>query len=168
MGGGRCLGSEGHLESAHSGSITRISADYNRAMADVRNEQLLLNIMRASAREPLQFSAMGEIAATVNWTAGIDTALENFIAGGANAVTQTISLGANNQPVIKLTPLSNKEFIGGILRPTTPETLKQFMDLGWDPEPLLPLLVAGYQCPDGKGFQVNTGRAEDPTGSCQS
>jgi len=145
---------------SHAGSIKRVSADYNRAMADVRNEQLLLNVMRASAREPLQFSAMGEIATTVNRTAGVDTALENLIAGGADVVKQTISLGANNQPVIKLTPLSNKEFIGGILRPTTPETVKQFMDLGWDPEFMLPLLVAGYQCPGLDGFQLNTGRAE--------
>ena len=45
---------------SHAGSITRTSADYTQAMATVRNEQLLLNIMRAAAREPLQFSAMGE------------------------------------------------------------------------------------------------------------
>src|SRR4051794_33939221 len=144
---------------SHGGVITHVSADYNKAMTDVRNEQLLLNIMRASAREPLQFSAMGEIAATIHRDATIGTTLDKLIAGGKNSVANTINFGVNNEPVIKLTPLSNKEFIAGILRPTTPETLKEFTDFGWDPEFMLPLLVAGYQCP-GTAYQANSGRTE--------
>jgi len=146
---------------SHAGSITRLSADYNKAFADVRNEQLLVNILRAAAREPLQFSSMGEINATVHRSAGIDTTLENIIAGGANAVSHTVSIEANNEPVISVTPLSNKEFIAGMLLPATPEALQQFMVRGWDAESILPLLVEEYQCPGGQK-QINSG--EGPTG----
>jgi len=146
---------------SHAGSITHLSADYNKAFADARNEQLLLNILRAAAREPLQFSTMGEINATVHRSVGIDTALENIIAGGANAVSHGVSVEANNEPVISVTPLSNKEFIAGMLKPTTPETLQQFMDHGWDAEFMLPLLVAEYKCPGG---DVRRNSGEYPEG----
>lgn len=135
---------------SHAGSITRTSADYNKAMASVRNEQLLLNIMRAAAREPLQFSAMGEINTTFDRTSELD--LNNLILRGANAMTQVVKLSGGNKPVVKINPLSNRDFISGMLRPTTPETLRQFMELGWDAEFMLPLLVRGYRCPGDASF----------------
>ncbi|MEO6224626.1 MAG: hypothetical protein ABIO80_02060 [Sphingomicrobium sp.] len=142
---------------SHAGVITSLSTDYNKAISDVRNQQLLLNIMRSSAREPLQFSAMGEIAATVHRSIGVDTMLNNLIVGGAAAINHSVNVEARNEPVIKIAPLSDKEFISGILKPTTPETLKDFMELGWDPEFMLPLIVAGYRCPGGE-YQANSGK----------
>ena len=144
---------------SHRGAITTLSSDYNKAMADVRNQQLLLNIMRSSAREPLQFSAMGEIAATVHRSVGVDTVLNNLIVGtAAAAINHSVTLEARNEPVIRIAPLSDKEFTSGILRPTNPETMKQFIDLGWDAEFMLPLIVAGYRCPGG-AYLANTGKA---------
>lgn len=142
---------------SHAGAITALSSDYNKVMSDVRNQQLLLNIMRSSAREPLQFSAMGEIAATVHRSIGVDTVLDNLIVGGVAAINHSVTLEARNEPVIKIAPLSDKEFISGIMRPTSPEALKQFVDLGWDPEFMLPLIVAGYRCPGG-AYQANSGK----------
>lgn len=144
---------------SNRGVITTMSSDYNKAMADVRNQQLLLNIMRSSAREPLQFSAMGEIAATVHRSIGVDTVLNNLIVGtAAAAINHSVTLEARNEPVIRIAPLSDKEFTSGILRPTNPEIVKQFIDLGWDAEFMLPLIVAGYRCPGG-AYQANTGKA---------
>ncbi len=144
---------------SHGGTITAISSDYNKAMADVRNQQLLLNIMRSSAREPLQFSAMGEVAATVHRSIGVDTVLNNLIVGtAAAAINHSVTLEARNEPVIRIAPLSDKEFTSGILQPTNPQTMKQFIDLGWDGEFMLPLIVAGYRCPGGE-YQVNSGKA---------
>lgn len=143
---------------SHRGAITTMSSDYNKAMADVRNQQLLLNIMRSSAREPLQFSAMGEIAATVHRSIGVDTMLNNLIVGtAAAAINHSVTLEARNEPVIRIAPLSDKEFTSGILQPTNPETMKQFIDLGWDAEFMLPLIVAGYRCPGG-AYQANSGK----------
>lgn len=142
---------------SHAGAITTLSGDYNKAFADVRNQLILLNVIRSSAREPLQFSSLGEILATVHRSAGVDTALNNLIVGSTAAINHSVSLEARNEPVIRIAPMSDKDFIGGILKATKPETLKEFIDQGWDPEFLLPLIVAGYQCPGGT-YQVNSGK----------
>lgn len=142
---------------SHAGAITSISTDYNKAMADVRNQQLLLNVMRSAAREPLQFSQLGEVAATVHRSIGVDTALNDLIVGTTAAINHSVSLEARNEPVIRVAPLSDKEFTTGILKPTSPETLKEFLDLGWDAEFMLPLLVQGYRCPGGQ-YQENSGK----------
>ncbi|MEA3052898.1 MAG: hypothetical protein QOG72_1801, partial [Sphingomonadales bacterium] len=50
---------------ALSQATPKIALDYNRDFADSRNEMLLLNVLRAAAREPLQFSTMGTVQGTV-------------------------------------------------------------------------------------------------------
>lgn len=142
---------------SHAGEITSLSGDYNQALANVRNQLILVNIMRSSAREPLQFSTLGEILATVHRSVGVDTVLNNLIVGGAAAINHNVSLEARNEPVIRIAPMTDKDFISGVLRPTKPETVKEFIDLGWDAEFVLPLIVAGYQCPGGT-YQVNSGK----------
>lgn len=142
---------------SHAGDVTRVATDFNRAIADTRNQQTLLNVVRASAREPLQFTAIGEVTATVNRTVGLDTVAANLITGGRDVISPTLRLGASTVPVLRMTPLANKDFVEGLLKPTTPETLSSFIDAGWDSDFLLPLLVASYRC-GGETF-VNSGEA---------
>ena len=147
---------------AHTTPIGRIADDDNRAIANSRQEQLLLNILRSSAREPLQFSAVGEIATTVKDSLGLDTAATNLIAGGKNLISPTLKLGGEATPVVKVTPLSSKEFTDAILRPISPEVVSLFLKQGWDAEFLLPLIVSSYRCPGGE-LQRNAG--DDPDNS---
>ncbi|HEX8620540.1 MAG TPA: hypothetical protein VF718_01075 [Allosphingosinicella sp.] len=142
---------------SHAGSVSRAATDYNRAMADARNEQLLINILRAGAREPLQFSALAEINASVNRTIGIDTVATNLITGGRDAISPTLKLAGSTVPSLKIQPLSSKEFTEGILRPITPETLHLFINQGWDTEFLLPLVINGYRCPGETEIKLNRG-----------
>jgi len=142
---------------SHAGDVTRVATDFNRAIADSRNQQTLLNVVRASAREPLQFTAIGEVTATVNRTVGLDTVATNLITGGRDAISPALRIGASTVPVLRMTPLANKEFVEGLLKPTTPEALSSFIDSGWDADFLLPLLVASYSC-GGERF-VNSGEA---------
>lgn len=140
---------------SHAGQVSRVATDFNRAMAQTRNEQTLLNIVRASAREPLQFTSIGEVTATVNRTVGIDTVATNLITGGRDAISPTLRLNASTVPVLRMAPLANKDFVEGLLKPTTPETLSNFIGQGWDADFLLPLLVGSYQC--GATPVVNSG-----------
>ncbi|HMJ93781.1 MAG TPA: hypothetical protein VK472_06755, partial [Allosphingosinicella sp.] len=64
---------------SHAGSVSRVATDYNRAFAEARDEQLLINILRAGAREPLLFSAPSEINASISRTVGLDTVATNLI-----------------------------------------------------------------------------------------
>jgi len=94
---------------SHAGEITTLSGDYNQALANVRNQLILANIMRSSAREPLQFSTLGEILATVHRSVGVDTVLNNLIVGAAPAaINHTVTLEAKNEPVIRIAPMSDK------------------------------------------------------------
>ncbi|HMJ94189.1 MAG TPA: hypothetical protein VK472_08830, partial [Allosphingosinicella sp.] len=70
--------------------------------------------------------------------------------------------GGSTVPTVKIAPLSNKDFTDGILRPISPETLNLFINQGWDTEFLLPLIIAGYQCPGSTSpFVSNSGKAPD-------
>ena len=131
---------------SHSGTVTALATDYNRAIAHARSEQVLLNVLRASAREPLQFTAISEISATVNRSLGLGSVAANLIAGGPDAVSSSLSLGLSNNPFVRIAPLSSQEFTEGFLRPITPEALYHFISQGWDGEFLLPLVVGSYTC----------------------
>lgn len=145
---------------SHAGSVSRAATDYNKAFAEARNEQLLINILRAGAREPLQFSALAEINASVNRTVGIDTVASNLITGGRDMISPTLKLNASTVPTMKIQPLSSKEFTEGILRPIAPETLDLFIHQGWDTEFLLPLVIAGYRCPGDSKIKLNPGSVD--------
>jgi hypothetical protein len=136
-----------------------MATDYNRAIAHARSEQILLNVVRASAREPLQFTAIGEITASVNRTVGIDTVAANLLAGGRTAISPTLSLSGGTTPIVRISPLSSQEFTDGFLRPITPEALHLFISQGWDGEFLLPLVVGSYTC-NGRRM-ANAGDSEE-------
>lgn len=135
---------------SHAGNVGDIATDYNRAMARARSEQILLNILRAGGRETLQFTAFGEITATVNRSVGIDTVATNLITGGRDAISPTLRLGGSTVPIVRIAPLANQEFTNGLLRPITPDVLGLFVSQGWDAEFLLPLVVSSYQCPSDR------------------
>jgi len=143
---------------SHAGSVSALATDYNGAIARARSEQVLLNILRASAREPLQFTAVGEISATVNRSFGIDTVAANLIAGGRDAITPSVRFSGSTNPLVKIAPLSSREFTDGFLRPITPEALNLFISQGWDGEFLLPLVVGSVTC-NGRRV-INTGDSE--------
>jgi hypothetical protein len=140
---------------SHAGSVSAAATDYNRAIARAHNEQILLNVLRASSREPLQFNAFSEIAVSVGRSIGIDTVASNLIAGGRDAISPTVRLGGSGGPIVRIAPLSSQAFTDGFLRPITPEVLNLFISQGWDGEFLLPLVVGSYTC-NGVRF-VNTG-----------
>lgn len=144
---------------SHAGSIGAMSTDFNGAIHRARSEQVLLNVVRASAREPLQFTAVGEITASVNRSIGIDTVAAGLLGGGRNAFTSGVNLNIGTSPLVRIAPLSSREFTDGFLRPITPEALHLFISQGWDGEFLLPLVVGSYTC-NGRRY-LNIGDSED-------
>jgi hypothetical protein len=140
-------------------TVAGISTDYNRAMANTRDEQLLINVLRASGREPLMFSAVGEVTGSAQDKLGLEVVAENVLSHLTDVIKPTFSAEGSTGPTVKVTPLSSKEFTEGILRPIKPETLSYFVNQGWDTEFLLPLVLAGYKCPNGdRGPDQFTGK----------
>src|SRR5579875_2391052 len=84
------LGALGLMGCVH-GPVSESALDYNRAIAGARSEELLLNIVRASAREPLQFTSLAEVDGTLSASAGLGTTISNIF-GTPHPVTPNLSL----------------------------------------------------------------------------
>ena len=138
---------------ALSQSTNKVVLDYNRDFARSRNEVLLLNVLRAAAREPLQFSTMGTVSGPIGNSSGLTIPFNNLIAGGANVISPSLSFSDSVNPTVSITPLANKEFAMGILKPMGIDTIQLFLHNGWDPEFILPLIVGGVVCPDRRLMQ---------------
>lgn len=128
---------------------SKVAVDYNRIFATARNEVLVTNILRASEREPLQFSTMGSVTGGVRNTGSIDLTLPSLIGKGATILSPEILVNEGINPTVSIVPLSNKEFTEGILRPVTIDEINYFINQGWDKELVLELVVGGIVCPDG-------------------
>ena len=138
---------------ALSQSTDKVVVDYNRDFAKSRNELLLLNVLRAAAREPLQFSTMGTVSGPIGNSSGLTIPFTNLIAGGANVISPSLTFSDAVNPTVSITPLANKEFATGILKPMGIDTIQLFLHNGWDPEFILPLIVGGVVCPDRRLVQ---------------
>lgn len=141
---------------AMTGPAHKVAVDYNRSFAHARDEVLLLNVLRASAREPLQFSTMGTVTGGVRTGSTISIPFTNIIAGGKDAISPTIGFTDRN-PSVTVVPLSNKEFTSGMLQPISLGTLDYFLSQGWGRELILPLVIGGVVCTNGKVI-INRGQ----------
>lgn len=129
---------------------SKVAVDYNRIFAKARNEVLLTNILRASEREPLQFSTMGSVTGGVRNSGSIDLSIASLVGKGATILSPDILVNEGINPTVSIVPLSNKDFTEGILRPVTVDEINYFINQGWDKELILELVVGGIVCPDGK------------------
>ncbi len=128
---------------------SKVAVDYNRIFAKAQNEVLVTNILRASEREPLQFSTMGSVTGGVRNTGAIDLTIPSLIGRGATILSPDISVNEGINPNVSIVPLSSKEFTEGILRPVSADEINYFINQSWDPELILELVVGGIVCPDG-------------------
>jgi hypothetical protein len=137
-------------------STEQIVLRYNRAFAQSRNEVLLLNILRAAAREPLQFSTMGTVSGSVGNGGEISIPFTNILVGGEDSISPTLRITDAVNPTISIAPLAYKEFVTGLLTPIGLDDAQLFLHSGWDAEFLLPLIVGGVICSDGR-MLLNSG-----------
>jgi hypothetical protein len=142
-------------------TTSKVAVDYNRIFAQSRNELLVTNILRASAREPMQFSTMGTVTGGVRNTGSLTIPFTNLI-GGKDGLTISPSTTLNDgiNPQVTIVPLGDKEFTEGILKPVSLDTLSYFFNQGWDPELILPLVVGGVVCERGDDRWLVLNRGE--------
>ncbi len=124
---------------AFSPQLSRVAVDHNRMVAKSADELTLLNIVRASRRFPLHFTAVTEVNgnARVSVNAGLDVALnpgpnpENVSAGGSFA----------SSPSFTASVLATDEFQRGIQAPIPTELVAYYLDEGWRDELVMALLI---------------------------
>ncbi len=124
--------------------MTDFATDYNRVIADTRNEMILLNIVRARFREPTHYSTLSQVSGNMSIRGGANAGLSGIIddidaSAGA-------SLSVSSSPSFQLVPLNTNQFAGGILRPIEPNVVAIFLGQGWNEHQLAALLIESVTC----------------------
>jgi hypothetical protein len=122
---------------------------YNNAFARGRDEIMVVNILRASQFQPLQFSAFSNVTGPLKYGASISIPFTNIIAGGDDSISPTLGF-TNRNPSVQLIPLGSQQFISGISRRLEPIRIYDLITQGWPQDIVLQLAIGGVVCPSGR------------------
>jgi len=123
-----------HLVEETSTDIQGRAVQYNKDVEQVQNEELLLNIIRASMRRPMEFTGLQSItgAATVHGQLGFSIPLSKGLYGSPNATYLSVPTifmpngSISMSPTMTVPVLDTQEFFQGILKPIELKTLDPF------------------------------------------
>ena len=124
-------------------ALDHIAIAYNESTAEVMSRQLLLNIARSRCNQPIYFSGISNIAATLNFqaTAGVTPALT----GNNGASLMPIFGGAvSENPTISIVPIEGEEFTQRMLKPLSEDKLVLLLRQNLDVDLLLRLVALEY------------------------
>lgn len=113
---------------------------YNQSTATARDKVILLNIVRAKDRFPMQFTSVSQVRGSLTGSVGSEF---NFPFNGVQDSDFTGKLSGSYQtsPSFDVAVLDSRKFMSGILRPIDLETLKFYWDQGWPRELLAYLFI---------------------------
>lgn len=120
-------------------TLDGMSQAYNEATADDISKQLLLNIARARRNEPIHFSGIANIAATLNFQANIG-ATPPLTGNNGTTLMPILGAGASENPTISIIPMQGEEFTKRMLAPLTEDKLALLLRQNVDVDLLLRLV----------------------------
>jgi hypothetical protein len=109
--------------------------DYNEALAQSWNQQMLLNLVRLRYRDTPQFLEVSSVLAQYSFT-GAGGASASFMPG-RDSHGLVAELEYAERPTISYTPLQGKDFAERLLTPIAPATLVLLSQSGWSIERLM-------------------------------
>jgi hypothetical protein len=120
------------------------SVAYNEQAATVKNQTLLINILRAAYRRPLQFTDLSTISGqvSVSGTAAFSVPFGGLREGSSRIDEFNPSVTVSNSPTYTVSVLNTKEFYQGILTPIPMKTLSYYINIGFPEYVLLTLVVS--------------------------
>lgn len=143
---------------AYRTHTTGMAIDYNDFVAATTNKQTVLNVLRASRREPMHFTSFSEVVGTVrgSGSAGVGLAvngdsasitrsaagISRTAAEGATNVAPSLSVAVATGTDFKIAANATDEFYKGILNPVASATVVNYLRQGF-PADLLTHLVVG-------------------------
>ena len=141
---------------------------YNIAASDTRTRAILMNVMRAAYREPLQFSDVSTVTGQNSLSGSLAASLPVSPAGAEYVISPSASLSGSSQ--FNVTNLNTQEFYNGLQTPVTLQQISNLIDAGFDPALVLFLTVsdlniATVETVDGtpvKRFVTIHSNAENP------
>jgi len=130
---------------------------YNDSTADVISKQLLLNIARASYNQPIHFSGISNIAATMNFqaNAGVTPALTG---NSGTTLMPTFGGSVSENPTISIVPMEGEQFTQRLLTPLSEDKLTLLLRQNIDVDLLLRLVTLEFRTPSEEGVYHNRPR----------
>lgn len=131
---------------------------YNNAIAQTKDEQLLLNLVRLRYRDTVVFMEISGVTAQNRYVAGLssETLLPfNNLSGGAALMIPNLTY--SETPTVSYAPLKGAEFANKLLSPISTETIVLLANSGWSIERLLTC------CVEQLGELSNAPSASGPT-----
>jgi len=133
-------------------ALHRAVVEYDRATAQIQAEMLLLNIARSKHLEPLHFTAVSSITATLAFTASAGIAPTGTEA--APIVAPFFNARVTESPTITIIPIEGEEFTTRILSPVSARQVAFLFQHGVEPAILLRLIAQELVIQKEKGFTV--------------
>jgi hypothetical protein len=101
------------------------AVEYNLEAEQALDQGLLLNVIRASKRRPMQFSSVQSISgtATASGSAGLTVP---FGAGGASYKMGALGAGLSGGPTFNVPILDTQEFYQGVMTPISGQLFDYF------------------------------------------
>jgi len=99
------------------------AVQYNREAEQVQDQDLLLNIVRASKRRPLEFSGLQTVSGTGQSSGGISMSWPIHLNNATAATTLNPTVAFSGGPTFAVGVLDTQDFFEGILSPIPLDTL---------------------------------------------
>jgi len=132
------------------------AVDFNKEAEQAQEQALLLNIVRASLRRPMQFTGLQSITGTASISGGSTFSFpfgeathrpKGAVSPDVAGLSGTISGG----PTFIVPVLDTQEFYEGILAPISLQVFDYYLQQGLPPEVLFDLFVAKIVITQGRG-----------------
>ncbi len=134
--------------------------EYNKAVEQVIQEELLLNIVRRRYYEAPQFVTISSINSTMSISAGLSAGTTSSLGGSSNAGG---NVGYSDSPTITFTPRQGHEILGPLTSRLSVGTLAMMANAGYRFDFLLALTAEGVTGVRGPQAGVGTDfRPGDP------
>ncbi len=114
--------------------------NYNIAVHESANEELLLNIARLRYREPVQFLQLSSITANFNVTTDLSFS-GVFPEGLLNTYSMIFGMAYSENPTLSYIPLDGSAFASNFLKETNHDTILLLIRGGWNIKRVMRFLV---------------------------
>lgn len=136
--------------------------DYNSAIANSANEQMLLNLVRLRFNEIPVFLAVNSVLTQYVWSGDIGVAGASGESNGfpAWSVGGSGSLRYIERPTVTYSPLNGQEFASQLINPVRAEMVFSLISSGWPPDQLLLMTLQRINNIENQAFVMSSPSGE--------
>ena len=137
--------------------------NYNAAIAESSDEQLLINLVRLRYSETPVFLKVGSVISQYSRVASANASVgANASIAGDNTAIAGGSMTWADRPTITYIPISGQEFSRNLLTPIPPGAIFNLVQSGWPAELVFPITVWSINDIDNEAARPSKRRQADP------